>query len=143
VVDELNDSPAHVRSAHIAERWSAPLLEGGFTAVPTFVLRNLWRLEHRPTPTEVLCLIHLASYRRRSEAVFLSTKVLAGALGMNPSGLRKVLRSLERKRLLRTELHRGGQTLYDIEPFILKMTTIAMELELRRREAVEPRVNTA
>jgi hypothetical protein len=119
---------------------------GGYTAVPTRLLRHYRRLGL--TDQELLLVLELWSHRRGDEPPAASMAQLAGDLGKSPRQVQRLVAGLAARGLLRviTRWGAGGQTqlsnAYDTGPLLLALDALCEErprdiLDLAPRVAVD------
>jgi DNA-binding MarR family transcriptional regulator len=78
------------------KKWGKKVMDCGYTAVPTVLIKYQQRLKLKPLDVNVL--LHLLSYWWRSEDFPRpSKKSIALAVGVDPSTVRRCLKKLEAK----------------------------------------------
>jgi len=107
-------------------RWGIPLLDGGHTDIPNFMLDNY--AQAGVSRSEFLTIVHLARYQYESQGSECrpSVATVAEQMGYSTRGLQKVLAGLEARGLLARRLRPGRTTLYDFSGFsraVLEVST--------------------
>jgi predicted transcriptional regulator len=103
---------AYKNTNALAKRWTAELIAGGFTALPTVLLQLQPRLGLSPLDFNIVA--QLASYwREPSRLPYPSVSHLAECVGLSRRQLQRQLKSMEERGLItrqkRTRVS-GGQT---------------------------------
>ena len=120
-------------------RWTRPVLEPGFTLIPSALLRAQSRL--RIDAVEMNVLLQMIDHWWENEDMpFPAKKRLAERIGVSQKTIqRAVNRLVEEELILRKPRHNrhGGQTsnLYDLSPLVAKLAPIAADMVKAREEA--------
>jgi hypothetical protein len=98
-------------------RWGIPILDGGSTHLPNFILDNYTAAG--VTRSEFLAIVHLARYQyeKAGSECRPSLGTVAEKMGYTRRALRKVLAGLEERDLLRRHYRKGDTTVYDFSGF--------------------------
>ncbi|MDA8351245.1 MAG: helix-turn-helix domain-containing protein [Pseudomonadota bacterium] len=114
-------------------RWSAPLIDAGYTVIPNAILLRQQALGLDSLDLNIL--LQIASYWWSSEKLpFPSKERIAKAIGIkDKSTVRKRLSALEKgnliRRITRKNKHGGNDTnVYDLGPLIKAATPYALEM---------------
>jgi DNA-binding MarR family transcriptional regulator len=108
----------------IVARWGdkPELLVSGFVAIPVSFLAA--RAQLRPfslTPAEALFVVDLMAHKWDERPPYPGYKRLAQWMGVSESYVRKLARSLERKRFLRRRPRIGDTNEFDLTPLFEKL----------------------
>jgi len=114
------------------EKWTATLMDAGWTAVPSIILEKQQAIGLNPIDVNIL--LHLARHWWYSDNLPHPSKAtLAQCMGINQSTVRRHIAQLEQagliKRKARYDSKTGGQTSnhYDFEGLIKEATPFALE----------------
>jgi len=112
----------------LVQRYGAPLLSGGYTALPTYVYVYYARLG--VTDAEMVCLAQLCTYWWSARDPFPGEAALAARMGKTIRTIQGYLRSLEGKGLLhiQTQFSNNGRqstNTYDLRPFFTAVEGLA------------------
>ncbi len=129
------------------EKWTAPLMDAGWTAVPSIILEKQQALGL--DPIDVNILLHLARHWWFSDILPHPSKAtMAQCMGIDPSTVRRHIAQMEKDGLIqrraRYDSKTGGQTsnYYEFDGLIKEATPFALEaVEIREnhREQDEQR----
>jgi DNA-binding MarR family transcriptional regulator len=108
-------------------RWGIPLLDGGHTDIPNFMLDNY--AQAGVSRSEFLTIIHLARYQYESRDAECrpSVATVAEQMGYSVRGLQKVLAGLEKRGLLARRPRAGRTTIYDFTGFSRAVLEVSTE----------------
>lgn len=98
------------------KRWTPKLVEGGWTPVSDFFLKNYCRLTPPITNSEAMLIIHLLMHKWDERAPYPGFKDLARRMGMSITMARTHARTLEIKKYLRRKKRVGTTNLFFLEP---------------------------
>ncbi len=120
-------------------RWTKPVLEPGFTLIPSALLRAQGRLHIGPIELNVLMQM-IDHWWENEDMPFPAKKRMAERIGVSEKTIqRAVTRLVEEGLIRRTPRHNrhGGQTsnLYDLTPLVEKLAPIAADMVKAREEA--------
>lgn len=100
----LSDSPPRdardANEKNLVEKWTKPVYDRGWTAVPATLLEDLPRLGLRPTSFAVLIQL-LSFWWRPAEMPYPSRTLLARRLGLSVRAVHRALDDLEAEGLIR------------------------------------------
>ena len=124
------------------EKWSKPLMEAGWTAMPTVLIERMTALGLEPL--DLVILLHLASYWWTADnKPRPSKKTIANAIGVDPRTVQRRIAEMEKDGLIRREEQRisgrgSKPNLYHFDGLIKAATPFAIEkVEERKRRAEE------
>lgn len=124
------------------EKWSKPLMEAGWTAMPTVLIERMTALGLQPL--DLVILLHLASYWWTADnKPRPSKKTIATAIGVDPRTVQRRIAEMEKDGLIWREERRvagkgSSPNLYHFDGLIKSATPFAIEkLEERKRRAEE------
>ena len=124
------------------KKWSKPLMDAGWTVIPTVIIERQQVLGL--DPIDVNILMHLASYWwTHDNKPHPSKKTIAAAIGVHPRTVQKRIANMEKDGLIRREerrtLGQGSKTnLYHFDGLIKEATPFAKEkIEEKARRAAE------
>ena len=116
----------------LKQRWTPPLIEAGYTALPNAILLRQQALGLDSIDLNII--LQIASYWwSREKLPFPSKQRIAKAIGIDKSTVRKRLAALEHGKLIR-RIHRPGayggndSNAYDLDPLIKAATPYALEM---------------
>lgn len=116
----------------LKQRWTAPLIDAGYTALPNAILLRQQALGLDSIDLNII--MQIASYWwSRDKLPFPSKERIAKAIGIDKSTVRKRLAGLEKGNLIR-RIHRPGKyggndsNAYDLDPLIKAATPYALEM---------------
>src|SRR5258706_14224212 len=104
------------------KKWTKPLIDAGYTVVPTIIIRRMRVLGL--TPTDFAILVQIASYWWEAEnEPFPSMKTLADAIGISESTVKRRIKAMHGAKFLkkttRPQKHnRHKPNLYGFGPLI-------------------------
>ena len=126
------DGPTGYLTRVVADRWTPDLAMHGWTGIPNAAFREVYRLVPKPTPTELLLLLLVATWRRGPEDhPFVKKTALARCLGLSTEAVKKALQSLKRKGYIRRSLSpETGYMETDITPFIARLNRLPPRLRV-------------
>jgi DNA-binding transcriptional regulator YhcF (GntR family) len=109
----------------IAEKWSQPVAERGFTQIPNYLLllNQFLDREHRLSPVELLVLLQLVgNWWRKGELPFPSMGTLATRCGVSDRQIQRAIGRLEKLGLLKRVNRRNkgiiASNQYDLQPLV-------------------------
>ena len=121
------------------EKWTAPLMDAGWTALPSIILEKQHALGL--DPIDVNILLQLAKHWWYNDNLPHPSKaLLAEAMGVDASTVRRRIAQMERagfiRRVTRYDAKHGGQTsnAYEFEGLIEAATPFAVEAIKAREE---------
>lgn len=125
------------------KKWGPELLEPGWTLIPNVLLTKQHALGLSPVDINILLQI-LKHWWRAGEAPFPSQQKLARLMNVDPSTVKRHLRSLRELGFIDWKNHRrkdGGNAAnrYDFSGLIEKARPYALEENAARREASDER----
>lgn len=142
-VSASSKATAGVKQVRInEEKWTKPLMEAGWTAVPTVLIERMTALGLQPL--DLVILLHLASYWWTADnKPHPSKKTIAAAIGVDPRTVQRRIAEMEKDGLIRREEQRisgrgSKPNLYHFDGLITAATPYAKEkLEERKRRMEE------
>ncbi len=129
----------------LKERWTAPLIDAGYTVIPNAILLRQRALGLDSVDLNILLQI-ASHWWSRDKLPFPSKERIAKAIGVkNKSTVRKRLAALEKgqliRRVSRPGRHGGNDTnAYDLSPLIKAATPYALEIIQEIKEKTESKV---
>lgn len=105
------------------EKWGNYVAGYGFTTVPNLLL--VYRKALRLSPTEVLVIIAIESFRWTASEPWPSLATLEIRSGFSPRQLRRTISRLEDKNLITRIARPGRSNAYDLLPLIGKLNDVA------------------
>jgi hypothetical protein len=106
------------------DKWSGPIFDqGAFTMVPNLLLASVPYL--RMTPSELVVLINIESFRWNTRPSFPSVQRLSLRTGMSERHVTRLITSLEKKGILERNRRRYRTNEYDLRPLIETLHDIA------------------
>lgn len=130
--------PAHAPKYGVEQVWG-PKLGKSFTAVSNFFLANAHRLANGNglTPTEMLVVIQILSFKWSSQAPFPSLRSIATRMHLSVRTVRDTVRRLEGLGLVQRELNpNGGRSRYHFEG-LFKQLEALMAQDIAAKDASE------
>lgn len=126
----------------MAKKWSKPLADAGWTAIPTVIFERQHALGL--DPLDINIILHLAGYWwKAGNAPHPSKATIAAAIGMHPRTIQKRIARLESagfiKRTGRSSRKNGTMTNeYSFDGLIKEATPYAQErIDLKRKRMTE------
>lgn len=120
-------------------KWTKPLMEAGFTVLPTVLIQRQKALHLEPLDINIV--LHLASYWWDADRPpYPAKKTIADAVGVTPRSVQRRIANLEKmgliKRVARSSLEAGQQSnLYTFDGLIEMAKPYAEEEIARRKKA--------
>lgn len=106
------------------DKWSPAIFEqGNFTMVPNLLLKYAHELDI--TPSELVVLINIESFRWNTRPAFPSVERIAQRTGMSERHVTRLITSLVRKELMWRTRRRNRTNEYNFYPLIKKLDDIA------------------
>ena len=120
----VSDAPESAPKRDIVTRWGGDpdILSKGYVAVPVNVLSLA--ATSKPfclTPTEVLFVVQVMSFKWDEKAPFPGYKTIAARMGISETYARKLARSLEDKGFMRRVARVGRSNAFDFTPLFQKV----------------------
>jgi DNA-binding MarR family transcriptional regulator len=116
---------------NVGERWTPELAKGGWTPIVNTFLERQHLLGL--SPTEVLVLIHLVSFKWGAAPPRPSAGKIAARMGLSETAVRNNLRALEKKGLLVRMAQKGRANHFDLEPLFERLSLTDDELQAAMR----------
>lgn len=130
--DRALDQEPDKKLCAAARRWSPALTEHGYSDVPRAFL--LFYPELGVTPLEAILLLNLVAFKniKTGDMPYPSVKTLAARLGSDERQVRRMLKSLQDKKLLvRVHRPRPGRShrtnQYDVRPLVERLEELCRE----------------
>jgi predicted transcriptional regulator len=127
-------------------KWSLPVMEAGFTILPSVLMTEQHELGLDPIDLNIL--LQLATHWwTANRPPYLTKATLARRLGVHPSTIRRHVARLEErgllKRVKRTDrAHRQRSNLYDLKPLVAVLHPHAVKAIKERAQRREARRQT-
>jgi hypothetical protein len=126
------------QTSHIEIIWGTPILDEGFTSIPNLLIRHAAKLM---TPKEFQFICVLTTFKHDSRDPYPSQETIGRYLGIGERAVRKLVDSLEQKRLLKVGYRyidgKRKSAVYSIKPLIDCVLEIAGEARLPDEKPIE------
>lgn len=100
----------------IASRWTAGLVQGGWTPISDFFLEHYSDLDPALTTVEAMLVIQLMRHKWDSGLPYPAFKTLSKRMGLSDTAVRGHARRLEKKGYLRRVPRQGYPSQFDLQP---------------------------
>lgn len=123
------------------EKWSKPLMDAGWTALPTVIIERMTGLGLQPL--DLVILLHLASYWWTAEnRPHPSKNTIAAAIGVDPRTVQRRIAEMEKDGLIFREQRRipgkgSKPNIYHFDGLIKAAVPFAKEKLAERKRRVE------
>ncbi len=113
------------------KKWSRPVLDAGFTLVPTLLLTK--QDELGLDAIDVNILLQLAcSWWKADKLPYLSKETLAKRIGVDPSTIRRRIAAMEKRRILKRKPRTDGangqrSNFYNLRPLVELLHPLAVQ----------------
>lgn len=128
-------------SRDIVARWGQEdvIFTDGFLAVPLILLENLPSIGQYGglSPTELVFLLQLMSFKWDASAPFPSYKRIAAQMGVSEVYVRKLARALEDKQLLIRHAREGTTNEFDLRPFFEALKELGARIDAEKKQAAD------
>ena len=110
------------------DKWSRAIYDNGrFTMIPNLLLDYAHTLDI--TPSELVVLINIESFRWNTRPAFPSVQRLADRTGMSERHITRLVTSLAKKGILQRKRRRNKTNAYELRPLIERLNEIALNAE--------------
>jgi DNA-binding MarR family transcriptional regulator len=124
-----------IKNRNLIQRWGGDqsVFAEGFLGVPTILLQRMSDIgEDGITPTEIVFLLQIMSFKWDEEDPYPSYRRIAEQMGISEPYARKIARHLEEKNLLIRRKREGTTNKFDLTPLFEALSEIGSEIEEER-----------
>lgn len=118
--------------SELVAKWSAEIMEDGFTAIPNFLIDHM--VDIGINPIELSVIIAIERHRFFGDTAYPSNERISRITGYSPRHVSRITSDLQKRKLIKKIKRPYNSVLYDFKPLAKALKVYKMQLKYERKK---------